>query len=100
MLERVLKVGFTVADLDAALAFYTKALPFQLVDEVEVCGWPYENLHGLFGLRMRVATLRLGEETLELTEYLTPTGREIPPDSRSNDGWFQHIAIVVSDMEA
>jgi catechol 2,3-dioxygenase-like lactoylglutathione lyase family enzyme len=41
----------------------------------------------------------LGDEVLELTEYLTPQGRQIPVDSRSNDRWFQHIAIIVSDMD-
>jgi catechol 2,3-dioxygenase-like lactoylglutathione lyase family enzyme len=30
---------------------------------------------------------------------MTPRGRPIPVDSRSNDGWFQHVAIIVSDME-
>jgi catechol 2,3-dioxygenase-like lactoylglutathione lyase family enzyme len=43
--------------------------------------------------------LRLGEEHLELTEFLAPRGRPIPGESRSNDGWFQHVAIVVSDMD-
>lgn len=101
MIRSVLKVGFTVSDLEKALNFYTKVLPFEPVgDIIEVCGTTYEELHGLFGLRMRVATLRLGQETIELTEYLTPSGRPIPTDSRSNDGWFQHLAIVVSDMDA
>lgn len=31
--------------------------------------------------------------------YLAPEGRPIPADMRSNDKWFQHIAIVVSDMD-
>ncbi len=100
MIKGVLKVGFTVSDLEEALIFYTKVLPFEPVgDIIEVCGTSYEELHGLFGLRMRVATLRLGQETIELTEYLTPSGRPIPSDSRSNDGWFQHLAIVVSDID-
>jgi hypothetical protein len=34
-----------------------------------------------------------------LHEYLAPKGRPIPADSRSNDVWFQHIAIIVSDMD-
>jgi catechol 2,3-dioxygenase-like lactoylglutathione lyase family enzyme len=37
---------------------------------------------------------------VELTEYLTPRGREVPRDSRSNDRWFQHVAIITSDMDA
>jgi catechol 2,3-dioxygenase-like lactoylglutathione lyase family enzyme len=48
---------------------------------------------------MRVVRLRLGNEFLELTEYLVPKGRPIPVDARSNDRWFQHIAIIVSDMD-
>jgi catechol 2,3-dioxygenase-like lactoylglutathione lyase family enzyme len=99
MIEKVISVGFTVSDLDKAVRFYKDVLQFELIDIVEVYGTPYEELQGVFGLRMRVATLKLGSETLELTEYLTPKGRPIPADSRSNDGWFQHIAIVVSDME-
>ena len=53
----------------------------------------------LFGLRIRIARLRLGEEFIELTEYLAPQGRPVPADSRGNDRWFQHIAIIVSDMD-
>jgi catechol 2,3-dioxygenase-like lactoylglutathione lyase family enzyme len=63
-----------------------------------VHGGEYEKLKGVFGLRMRVVRMRLGAEFIELTEYLAPQGRPIPIDSRSNDRWFQHIAIVVSDM--
>jgi catechol 2,3-dioxygenase-like lactoylglutathione lyase family enzyme len=32
-------------------------------------------------------------------EVMTPQGRPIPRDSRSNDRWFQHVAIIVSDMD-
>jgi catechol 2,3-dioxygenase-like lactoylglutathione lyase family enzyme len=42
--------------------------------------------------------LRLGSEEIELTEFLAPRGRPIPPDVRANDRLFQHIAIVVSDI--
>jgi catechol 2,3-dioxygenase-like lactoylglutathione lyase family enzyme len=88
----------TVSDLDRAVDFYTGVLAFEKVSEVEVAGEPYESLHGVFGARMRVARLRLGDEFVDLTEYLAPRGRPIPVDSRSNDRWFQHIAIIVSDM--
>ncbi|HXU40661.1 MAG TPA: hypothetical protein VN937_30170 [Blastocatellia bacterium] len=42
---------------------------------------------------MRVARLKLGDEFIELTECLTPRGRPVTVDSRSNDRWFQHVAI-------
>ena len=48
---------------------------------------------------MRIVRMQLGNEYLDLTEYLAPRGRSIPADSRSNDLWFQHIAIVVRDMD-
>jgi catechol 2,3-dioxygenase-like lactoylglutathione lyase family enzyme len=92
-------VGVTVADMDRSLEFYTKVLSFEKVSDVEVWGSEYEQLQGVFGLRMRVVRLRLGGEFLELSEYLAPKGRPIPLDSRSNDRWFQHVAIIVSDMD-
>src|SRR5262245_6957247 len=99
LVERVEAVGLTVADMERSLAFYTDILAFQPVSEVEVTGSAYEHLHGVFGLRMRVVRLRLGEEFIELTEYLAPKGRPIPVDSRGHDHWFQHMAVVVTDME-
>lgn len=92
-------VGMTVSDLDRSVGFFTRVLSFEKVSETEVAGEDYERLNGLFGMRARVATLRLGEETVQLTEYLAPRGRPMPVDSRSNDLWFQHIAIIVSDMD-
>ena len=92
-------VGFTVSDMDRAIDFYTRVLPFEKVSDTEVFGMEFEHLSGVFGARARVVDLKLGGETLELTEYLTPQGRPVPVDSRSNDRWFQHIAIIVSDMD-
>lgn len=95
----VVSVGFTVADMDRSLAFYTSVLPFEKVSDVEVAGDAFERLHGVFGARARVVRLRLGDEMLELTEYRAPRGRPMPADSRGNDLWFQHVAIIVSDMD-
>ena len=92
-------IGMTVADLDRSLEFFSKVLNFEKIDDVEVHGSEYEKLQGVFGLRIRVARLKLGAETIELTQYLAPEGRPIPADWRSNDHWFQHIAIVVGDMD-
>src|SRR6266516_1010317 len=91
-------VGMTVSDMSRSVAFYS-ALAFQKVSDVEVLGEQYEHLEGVFGARMRIVRMRLGNEFVDLTEYLTPRGRPIPVDSRSNDLWFQHIAIVVRDMD-
>ncbi len=100
MIRQVQRVGFTVSDLDRVLAFYTQVLPFEIINDYEVLSKPCEKLTGIFGARMRVVTLGLGQEQIQLTQFMAPPGgRPIPPDSRSNDLWFQHLAIVVSDMD-
>src|SRR6266576_446102 len=91
-------VGMTVSDMDRSVAFYS-ALTFQKVSDIEVLGEQYEHLEGVFGSRMRIVRMQLGNEFVDLTEYLAPRGRPIPVDSRSNNLWFQHIAIVVRNMD-
>jgi len=99
LVDGVEAIGISVSDMDRAVDFYSKVLTFQKVSDVELAGENYEHLEGVFGLRMRVVRMKLGDEYIELTEYLAPKGRPIPVDSRSNDRWFQHIAIIVSDMD-
>ena len=99
LVRAVAAVGMTVADMDRSIAFYGRVLGFGTVSDAEVWGPEHERLQGLFGLRTRVVRMQLGDEQIELTEYLTPRGRPIPIDSRSHDRWFQHIAIIVSDMD-
>jgi catechol 2,3-dioxygenase-like lactoylglutathione lyase family enzyme len=97
---RVAEIGMTVGDLDRSVAFYEDVLGFvKSAEVVELEGDAYERLRGVFPLRMRVARLRLGAEQIELTDYLAPSSRAFPADSRGNDRWFQHIAVVVSDMD-
>ncbi len=96
--QAVARTGFTVQDLDAEIAFFRDALGFERVSERELDGEAIERASGVFPARVRVARLRLGSEELELTQYLAPEGRPAPEDTRGNDLWFQHVAIVVSDM--
>jgi catechol 2,3-dioxygenase-like lactoylglutathione lyase family enzyme len=91
-------IGVTVSDMDRSMEFYS-ALTFQKISDVEVLGDDFEHLEGVFGARVRIVRMQLGNEFLDLTQYLAPPGRPIPVDSRSNDLWFQHIAIVVRDMD-
>jgi catechol 2,3-dioxygenase-like lactoylglutathione lyase family enzyme len=92
-------VGITVSNMDRAVEFYTSVLTFEKTADRELSGREYELLTGVFGARARIVQLRLGNESLELTEFLTPKGRPIPPDMRANDQAFQHAALIVSDMD-
>jgi catechol 2,3-dioxygenase-like lactoylglutathione lyase family enzyme len=99
LVKSVDAVGFTVSDVERSIEFFSKVLSFEKVSDAEVTGDDYGRLQGVFGLRMRVVRMKLGDEQIELTEYLAPRGRPIPVDARSNDRSFQHVAIVTSDME-
>jgi len=92
-------IGVTVSDADASAAFYSGVLSFQKISDVEIAGPEIERLEGVFGSRVRNVRMKLGNEYLDLMQFLAPRGRPVPADSRSNDRWFQHIAIVVSDMD-
>jgi len=93
-------IGMTVSEMDRSVAFYSDVLTFKKISDVEVDGDEYDRLWGVFGLRARVVRMRLGEQKLELIQFLSPPDiRSIPVPSYSNDLWFQHFAIVVRDMD-
>ncbi|MEH2058139.1 MAG: VOC family protein [Nostoc sp.] len=97
--QRIRAIGLTVTNCNRSLDFYTQALAFELVSEITLEGQDYSDLEGVPGAKIRIVTLRLGDELIELMEYLNIQGKPIPSDSQSNDLWFQHLAIVVSDMD-
>jgi len=92
-------IGLTVNNLDREVEFFTNVLPFVEVSRARIHGREPDALLGLQNTHLQVADLKLGQEHIILTEHLTNKGRAIPADSRSYDRWFQHIAIVVRDMD-
>jgi catechol 2,3-dioxygenase-like lactoylglutathione lyase family enzyme len=89
----------TVSDIDRAAAFYESALHFKRIADRVIVDQDYDYLTGVFAARVRNVTLRLGDETIELEQYLAPAGETIPIGGRAHDLWFQHMAIVVTDMQ-
>ncbi len=80
IVDAVGRIVIPVSDLDRAAKFYATALTFEANEGTATSG----------------IILRLGAETIEL---VPAGGRKLPADSRSNDRWFQHLAIVVSDID-
>ncbi|MGE5096732.1 MAG: VOC family protein [Betaproteobacteria bacterium] len=78
--EALRRIALTVTDAARAERFYGEALGFELVSRA-----PH--------------VMRLGAQQIELATY-DPPGAPYPPHSASCDLWFQHFAIVVSDMAA
>ena len=95
----VAAVGLTVGDMERSIKFYTDVLSFSPVSDTVVDAASLGRLIGVPAARVRLVRLRLGDELLELTRFLDGAGRAAPADSRSNDRWFQHVAIIVSDMD-
>ena len=93
-------VGIVVSDLERAVQFYTDVLQFEKQSEAGLSGDSTRRPPGDPAANARSGPLRLGDETLELIAFDGQQGRPIPEDSRSHDHWFQHIAIVVRDMDA
>jgi catechol 2,3-dioxygenase-like lactoylglutathione lyase family enzyme len=96
--HQVQSIGLTVNDLDREARFFTQVLQFEEISRCESTVPLSAQLLGLSHAELKVATLKLRGERITLTEHLEK-GRPIPPDSRSYDHWFQHIAIVVRDMD-
>jgi catechol 2,3-dioxygenase-like lactoylglutathione lyase family enzyme len=73
----VRSLALTVHDTEQSTAFFVDGLGFQRAGEGDV---------------------KLGSEEVLLHAPPSP-GRPVPADTRSNDLWFEHMAIVVSDMD-
>ena len=100
MTRAVVSVALTVSNLDRSVGFYTGLLGFQVAGERELARSATEALTGVGGTRLRQVVLQLGEERLVLQQFLDRPGRAAPRDMHSNDGWFQHVAIIVRNMDS
>lgn len=95
---RLLAVMLTASDLAGSAAFFRDGLGFGVQDPVDGVDDP--GLAALLGAgTARVVRLRLGGQRLALAAF-DPPGRAYPADGTACDLWFQHVAIVVSDMAA
>ena len=98
-INNINSIALTVADIDSATNFYTEALGFKKIEEITF-EKPnnYNKLDSIPPSRVQIVTLQLGDELIELIQYLDIEPQPMPEDSASNDLWFQHMAIVVSNI--
>jgi catechol 2,3-dioxygenase-like lactoylglutathione lyase family enzyme len=118
---RLLRVERTVADLPRALAFYRSALGFATAADLDA--HPQAQVHAgsqalggaparadarsagaaearlLAAGPLKAASVTLGDQELRLMAFDAP-GRAYPCTGSAADLWFQHIAVVASDIEA
>jgi catechol 2,3-dioxygenase-like lactoylglutathione lyase family enzyme len=92
----IVRISRVVADLDRAEEFYRRALAFRPIAREPVDA----TIVAALGIgRAAQVVARLGGQEIALVRC-EQAGRPYPADSRSNDLWFQHLAIVVSDIDA
>jgi catechol 2,3-dioxygenase-like lactoylglutathione lyase family enzyme len=95
--QRIVRISRVVSDIGVAASFYCERLEFRVTGQRRAEASVLAAL-GISG-GAEEAVLVLGDEEIALVQFDTP-GHGYPPDSHSNDLWFQHLAIVVSDMDA
>jgi len=102
-IQSVEKVTITVSDVDKVKLFYIEALGAK---EIKTTVFKKNELGLLFDIsdpttEIKIALLQIGTEFIELQSFKGKNIKSlpIPEDSRSNDLWFQHIAIVVPNMQ-
>lgn len=87
------------ADALRLAGFYEAALGFRRLSVEHLSGARTGALSPAGGRALRI-TLTLGEQRIQLLQFIDHAGRLYPDHSRSCDLIFQHFAIVVADMDA
>jgi catechol 2,3-dioxygenase-like lactoylglutathione lyase family enzyme len=95
---RIARFGRVVADLERAERFLAAAFGFTTTGRIAGDSG-FAELVGVPGAMTRRTHMRLGDQEIALTAF-DPPGRPYPPGSTSSDLWFQHLAIVVADIDA
>jgi catechol 2,3-dioxygenase-like lactoylglutathione lyase family enzyme len=91
------RVTLVVSDLDRAEDDYAGTFGAAVEQRADIEP-SVTRVLGLPPARGRCSVLRLGRQRIELVEFTDAAGRAYPPDSTSTDLWFQHVAIIVTDM--
>jgi catechol 2,3-dioxygenase-like lactoylglutathione lyase family enzyme/uncharacterized glyoxalase superfamily protein PhnB len=79
--------------------FYADAFGFVAIPPRDEAPAEAGRLLGLPGAEVRSLRMRLGHQEIEFLSVI-PQGRSYPRNAGSSDTIFQHIAIVVADMDA
>lgn len=93
-IARIVRFSLTSADPERLARFYVDALGFEQDAVLRQPAEPY----GVPG-QAAIHRLRLGAQQIELVGF-EHGGAPYPAGSTSHDGWFQHLALVASDMAA
>jgi catechol 2,3-dioxygenase-like lactoylglutathione lyase family enzyme len=92
------RFSVTVSDLNRTEQFYRDGLGFETIRREREDDSNVAHLLGVKDAVLETLTMRVGAQEVEFIQFRIQ-GKAIPADSHSQDLWFQHFAIVVSDMD-
>jgi catechol 2,3-dioxygenase-like lactoylglutathione lyase family enzyme len=100
-IQRMDNVGIVVADLDAAIAFFTE-LGMELEGTAQIEGEWADRTVGLDGVRCDIAMMRTpdGHGRLELAKYRAPAAIDAEPHNPPHNTLGMHrVMFAVEDIE-
>lgn len=95
----VLRLRLCTSQAESLANFYESALGFRRLGVEDIPDARVQTLFHVDG-RARRVTVALGNQHVELIEFVDDPGRPYPADTAASDLIFQHFALVVSDMDA
>jgi catechol 2,3-dioxygenase-like lactoylglutathione lyase family enzyme len=100
-IQRFDHVGITVADLDAATAFFV-GLGLEIEGTGSVEGEFVEAVCGIPGAHCRITMLRPpdGGSRLELSSFVTPDHTPGSPHAMANEVGLRNVSFEVGDLQA
>ena len=97
-ITRIASIALVVDDITEAELFFEEAFDFVTLER-RVGDRAQAELYGVPDALVRETIMALDEQRLSLLAFDAP-GAPYPHGSTSSDLWFQHFAIIVSDMDA
>jgi catechol 2,3-dioxygenase-like lactoylglutathione lyase family enzyme len=97
----VARITLLVEDMDRATSFYTRVLGFARTSDLDSGRNPLAHLFSPASIGSTTRLLAVGEQRVALVAARHKDGRgaPYPGDAHSNDLGFQHLALVVGDMD-
>lgn len=99
MISGIQHTGIGVKDMDRALAFYRDTLGLKVRFDLEASGEQMETIVGLKGAKARIVMLEVGDQSIELFQYMSPEGKPFPSDHRQCDAGVIHFALQVTNLD-
>ncbi|PAW76147.1 MAG: hypothetical protein B9S32_16135 [Verrucomicrobia bacterium Tous-C9LFEB] len=95
-------LNLVVRDLETTVRFYRDLLGFQQTNRATLQGDWIDAVAGLPGIQAEVVFLELpgNGPRIEVLQYLTPIGQNLPANSLANTFGLRHFALRISDMTA